>query len=77
MAQWQRISLVMKRSPVRTWVLAEFDFLLLSPTFYNDFLNLYFASTPQRLRMDIGWHGAVVTHFTCNEKIPSSNLGVS
>ena len=26
MAQWQRISLVMKRSPVRTWVLAEFLF---------------------------------------------------
>jgi hypothetical protein len=23
------------------------------------------------------WHGAVATHFTCNEKIPSSNLGVS
>ena len=23
------------------------------------------------------WHGAVVTHFTCNEKIPSSILGVS
>ena len=24
-----------------------------------------------------GWYGAVVTHLTCNQKIPSSILGAS
>ena len=26
---------------------------------------------------EAGWHGAVETHLIRNEKIPSSNLGVS